>query len=56
MAGLQGEKNLSAEMYSQKRMFADRKLFVTEHASQKPSGWLASQRLELFPKEFCVGF
>lgn len=38
MGGLQGERSHSTERYSQKT-FADRKMFVTEQASHRPSGW-----------------
>ena len=44
-------ENLSVGMYSQKRMFEDRKMFFTECASQQLSGPLI-QSLEPFPREF----
>lgn len=55
MAGLQGEKILVLRHTVRKECLQIEN-FVTRHTSQKPSGWLASQRLELFPKEFCVSF
>ena len=47
-------ENLSVGMYSQKSMFADRKMFLTECASQQLSGPLI-QSLEPFPREFYLG-